>query len=93
MVGEWLRLSFGQTVIIENVTGANGSIGVGPVARAAPMATTGSRPLMHVSNAAVYTLVRRAEGLRANRALSTIPSLIVARQSLPGTIRKVLLPG
>ena len=36
MVGERLRLSFGQSVIIENVTGANGSIGVGRVVRAAP---------------------------------------------------------
>ncbi len=31
-----MRVSLGQPVIIENVTGAVGSIGVGRVARAAP---------------------------------------------------------
>jgi tripartite-type tricarboxylate transporter receptor subunit TctC len=33
---ERMRVSLGQTVIIENVTGAAGAIGVGRVARAAP---------------------------------------------------------
>src|SRR5437879_8961723 len=58
MVGERLRLAFGQSVIIENVTGANGSIGVGRVARAAPDGYTLVLGLWntHVSNAAVYTL-------------------------------------
>jgi tripartite-type tricarboxylate transporter receptor subunit TctC len=36
LVAERLRVSFSQPVIIENVAGANGSIGVGRVARAAP---------------------------------------------------------
>jgi len=36
MVAERLRSSFGQPVLIENVAGANGSLGVGRVARAAP---------------------------------------------------------
>jgi len=31
-----VRISLGQPVIIENVSGAGGSIGVGRVARAAP---------------------------------------------------------
>ena len=31
-----MRASLGQTVVVENVTGAGGSIGVGRVARAAP---------------------------------------------------------
>ena len=86
MVGEWLRLSFGQTVIIENVTGANGSIGVGRVARAAPDGHTLVLGLWntHVSNAAVYALsydvLRDFEPIVL---LSTIPSLIVARKSVP----------
>ena len=33
---EHMRISLGQPVIIENVSGAGGSIGVGRVARAAP---------------------------------------------------------
>jgi len=36
ILAERMRATLGQTVIIENVTGANGTIGVGRVARAAP---------------------------------------------------------
>src|SRR5262245_8145086 len=36
MFGERFRSSFGQPVVIENVPGANGSIGVGRFARATP---------------------------------------------------------
>jgi hypothetical protein len=36
MIADRMRQSLGQPVIIENVTGANGSIGVGRVARARP---------------------------------------------------------
>jgi tripartite-type tricarboxylate transporter receptor subunit TctC len=35
-LGERMRASLGQTVIIENATGASGTIGVGRVVRAAP---------------------------------------------------------
>jgi tripartite-type tricarboxylate transporter receptor subunit TctC len=36
MLGERLRATLGQSVIIENVSGAGGTIGLGRVARAAP---------------------------------------------------------
>jgi tripartite-type tricarboxylate transporter receptor subunit TctC len=36
ILAERMRASLGQTVVIENVTGAGGSIGTGRVARAAP---------------------------------------------------------
>src|SRR5205823_14509591 len=36
ILGERMRASLGQPIIVENVGGANGSIGVGRVARAAP---------------------------------------------------------
>src|SRR5262245_57047512 len=36
ILAEGMRTSLGQSVIIENVGGANGSIGTGRVARAAP---------------------------------------------------------
>ena len=36
IVGERIRVSLGQPVIVENVSGAGGTIGVGRVARAAP---------------------------------------------------------
>jgi tripartite-type tricarboxylate transporter receptor subunit TctC len=58
IVIESMRASLGQPVIIENVAGANGSIGVGRVARAAPDGYTigiGIRDT-HVINGAIYTL-------------------------------------
>jgi tripartite-type tricarboxylate transporter receptor subunit TctC len=58
IVAERMRVSLGQTVIIENVTGADGSIGVGRVARAAPDGYTLSvgQWSTHVLNGAAYTL-------------------------------------
>jgi tripartite-type tricarboxylate transporter receptor subunit TctC len=53
-----MRLSLGQPVIIENVTGAGGSIGVGRVARATPDGYTISIGQWgsHVTNGAIYPL-------------------------------------
>src|SRR2546426_117719 len=36
IVAERMRVALGQTVLVENVTGASGTIGIGRVARAAP---------------------------------------------------------
>jgi tripartite-type tricarboxylate transporter receptor subunit TctC len=36
ILAQRMRASLGQTIIVENVAGANGSLGVGRVARAAP---------------------------------------------------------
>jgi tripartite-type tricarboxylate transporter receptor subunit TctC len=58
VVVERMRVSLGQPIIIENVSGADGSIGVGRAARAKPdgytidLGFTGS----HVLNAAFYSL-------------------------------------
>jgi tripartite-type tricarboxylate transporter receptor subunit TctC len=58
ILAERMRTSLGQSIIIENVAGANGSIGVGRVARAAPDGHTivigywGT----HVANGALYAL-------------------------------------
>jgi tripartite-type tricarboxylate transporter receptor subunit TctC len=53
-----MRASLGQTIVIENVTGAAGSIGVGRVARAAPDGYTVGigHWSTHVVNAAIYSL-------------------------------------
>ena len=58
MMAERMRASLGQTVIIENATGAGGTIGVGRVARAAPDGYTISIGQMgtHVVNGAIYPL-------------------------------------
>jgi tripartite-type tricarboxylate transporter receptor subunit TctC len=55
IVAEGMRSSLGQPVIIENVTGAAGTIGVGRVARAAPDGYTISIGQWgsHVTNGAI----------------------------------------
>src|SRR4030088_57522 len=80
------RASLGQTVIIENVTGANGSIGVGRVARAAPDGYTLSigHWATHVINGAIYPL--QYDLLRDLEPLAMIarnPRITVAISSLP----------
>jgi tripartite-type tricarboxylate transporter receptor subunit TctC len=58
IMAERLGAALGQTVIVENVTGAAGSLGVGRVARAAPDGYTLSigHWSTHVVNGAVYSL-------------------------------------
>jgi tripartite-type tricarboxylate transporter receptor subunit TctC len=85
-VGERLRLTFGQPVIIENVPGANGSIGVGRAARAAPDGHTLVIGLWntHVSNPAIYPLSYDVQkDFEPVALISSIPSLIVTRKTLP----------
>jgi tripartite-type tricarboxylate transporter receptor subunit TctC len=57
-VAERMRGSLGQPIIIENVTGANGSIGVGRAARARADGYTIDFGFMgpHVLNGALYSL-------------------------------------
>jgi len=58
IVAEGMRTSLGQSIIIENVGGADGSIGVGRVARARPDGHTISYGLLstQVLNGAFYSL-------------------------------------
>src|SRR6195256_3932575 len=58
IIGERMRQSLGQTIVIEATTGAAGSIGVGRVARAAPDGyTIGIGHVgTHVVNGAIYPL-------------------------------------
>ena len=94
MVGERLRSSFGQPVVIENVPGANGSIGVGRVARAAPDGYTLAIGLWntHVVNGAIYTLPYDVQkDFEPVALLSIIASLVVARKNLPADDLKGLI--
>jgi tripartite-type tricarboxylate transporter receptor subunit TctC len=58
IVAERMRTSLGQPVVIENVTGAGGSIGAGRVARAVPDGYTLIIGIWttHVVNGAIYAL-------------------------------------
>ena len=81
-----MRISLGQPVIIENVTGANGSIGVGRAVRAAPDGYTiviGSWST-HVVNGAVYTLQYHAlNDFEPIALLASNPEMIVAKSGMP----------
>jgi tripartite-type tricarboxylate transporter receptor subunit TctC len=83
---ERLRASLGQTVIVENVTGAAGSIGVGRVARAAPDGYTLSigHWSTHVVNGAVYSLPYHVlDDFEPISLIANNPQLIVSRNAMP----------
>ena len=86
IVAEGMRASLGQPVVIENVTGAAGSIGVGRVARAAPDGYTISIGQWgsHVTNGAIYALPYDLLNDFAPLAwVATGVPLIVSRNALP----------
>ena len=58
MIAERMRTNLGKPIIVENVTGAAGSIGAGRIARAAPDGYTFGLGTWstHVANGAVYPL-------------------------------------
>jgi tripartite-type tricarboxylate transporter receptor subunit TctC len=94
ILGERFRTSLGQTVIIENVTGAAGSIGVGRVARAAPDGYTISigHWSTHVVNGAIYQLPY--DVLNDFEPISLVaanPQLAVVKKSLPVNNLKELI--
>jgi tripartite-type tricarboxylate transporter receptor subunit TctC len=94
IMAEGMRVSLGQPVIVENVAGASGSIGVGRVARAAPDGYTivvgfwGT----HVLNGAIYTL--QYDVLSDFEPISLNASnvqVIVAKKAMPANDLKGLI--
>ena len=89
-----MKTSLGQSVIIENVGGAGGSIGVGRVARATPDGYTIDLGQWdtHVANGAVYPLtydlIRDFEPIGA---ISSNPYMLVGRKTLPADDLKGLI--
>jgi tripartite-type tricarboxylate transporter receptor subunit TctC len=81
-----MRAPLGQPVIIENVTGAGGSIAVGRVARAAPDGYTLSAGQngSHVMNGATYALpYDLLNDFEPVALLSITPLLILAKKAVP----------
>jgi tripartite-type tricarboxylate transporter receptor subunit TctC len=94
VVAEGMRASLGQPVVIENVTGASGSIGVGRVARAAPDGYTISYGALvtHVVNAAVYQLnYDVVADFEPIAFVAGTPWLICAKNDLPANDLKGLI--
>jgi len=86
ILAEHVRISLGQSVIIENVSGAGGSIGVGRVARAAPDGYTVSigHSQTHGLNGAIYQLPYDVvKDFEPVSLLADTPIWIVARKTLP----------
>jgi tripartite-type tricarboxylate transporter receptor subunit TctC len=91
---EPLQRALGQTIIIENIGGAGGSIGVGRVARAAPDGYTLAFSHMQtpVLNGAVlklpYDVVKDFDSVAL---IADTPQAIIARKSLPANDLKGLI--
>jgi tripartite-type tricarboxylate transporter receptor subunit TctC len=86
LLGERIRAALGQPVLIENVTGAGGSIGVGRVVSAAPDGYTVSIGHFgtHVANGAIYPLkYDLLNDLDPVVRLPSNPMIVVTRKSFP----------
>jgi len=86
IMADGLRNTLGTTIVVENVTGAGGTIGVGRVARSVPDGYTigigqwGT----NVASGAIYPLTfDLVNDLEPVGLISTQPFLIVARKTMP----------
>ena len=85
---EHMKVSLGQPVIIENIGGATGSIGVGRVARAEPDGYTLIFGIWstHVINGAVYALPYDVvKDFAPISLVTTAPQVIVSSNAVPAT--------
>src|SRR6185437_4702011 len=86
IMAERMRTALGQSVVVENVGGAGGSIGVGRVARAAPDGYTIDLGQWdtHVGNGAIYPLPYDLQKDFEPVGLLTLnPLLLLARKTIP----------
>jgi tripartite-type tricarboxylate transporter receptor subunit TctC len=94
IVAERMRVSLGQAIIIENISGGGGSIGVGRAARAAPDGYTislgnfSSHVLAPAIQMVQYDLLSDFEPVAL---LASNPQLIISRNSIPATDLKGLI--
>jgi tripartite-type tricarboxylate transporter receptor subunit TctC len=86
ILAERMRVAFGHPTLVENVTGASGSLAVGRVARAAPdgytllLGTLGSNVINGAFMHLPYDLVKDFEPISL---VATQPLLIIARKTMP----------
>ena len=94
VMAERMRPLLGQSVVVENVGGAGGSIGVGRLARAAPDGYTIDLGQWdtHVGNGAVYTLPYDLQkDFEPIGLISVNPQLLVGKKALPADDLKTLV--
>ena len=94
ILADHMRTSLGQTLLIENVTGAAGSLGVGRVVRAAPDGYTVSIGHLgtHVANGAIYKLgYDLVTDLEPVVLLPSNPMIIVSTNAVPARSLKELI--
>ena len=89
-----MRKTLGQTVVVDNTTGAAGTIGVGRVARAAPDGYTVSigHWSTHVVNGAIYSLqYDLLNDLEPVAMIASNPMVIVSKNAAPAKDLRELL--
>ncbi len=94
ILADRMKTSLGQNILIENVTGAAGSLGVGRVVRAAPDGYTVSIGHLgtHVANGAIYKLgYDLVTDLEPVVLLPSNPMVIVSKNTVPAKSLKELI--
>jgi tripartite-type tricarboxylate transporter receptor subunit TctC len=94
IVAERMKESLGRPIVIENVTGADGSIGTGRAARARPDGYTIDLGLLgtHVLNGALFSL--QYDVLNDFASISPLaagPGILFAKKAMPGEDVKELI--
>ena len=96
ILAERMKVTLGETVLVENVTGAGGSIGVGRALRSPPDGYTISFGHLgtHVANGAIYKLgYDLVADLEPVVLLPSNPMIIVSKKAVPAKSLKELSRG
>ena len=94
ILGDRMKTRLGETLLVENVTGAGGSIGVGRAVRATPDGYTISFGHLgtHVANGAIYKLgYDLVTDLEPVVLLPSNPMIIVSKNTVPAKTLKELI--
>ena len=94
ILAERMKATLGEAVLVENVTGAGGSVGVGRAVRSAPDGYTISFGHLgtHVANGAIYKLgYDLVTDLEPVALLPSNPMIIVSKKEVPATSLKEFL--
>jgi len=94
ILAERMKVTLGETLLVENVTGAGGSIGVGRAVRSPPDGYTISFGHLgtHVANGAIYKLgYDLIADLEPVALLPSNPMIVVSKNAVPAKSLKELL--